>query len=554
MSTQLQDCWIGGRLYLSYAPVSGTEAVRKSDLDTALAQLPAPGSQPVGWQAITDADEEVRRVVEDWLIESPSVTWTSDANGLAPQVKFRVGGGLLLGISGLEIDPSAVPGMDHGHPQLHDPAQGAATPSAEVLVSGQVLRVNVLLKPGGGLVMAQDGVSVDFGPGENQVMRGNQQVGGQSHPALTVAGSPTLDLALDGPAQALTGSVRRSISPVDGVGLEVDENGLFVPTGPSGTQAARGDHSHALATSGTSGMLSAGDFSLLRRMETLDTAWRPTPEMIVSWCQESPLVPTGTLPGYRQWSRPVRLIAASATAMTASAPEATQLRMLWEGESTPKVLNLGASAPWSETSASVSLADVYVPPDTPIRWRATSASSNNDGQHWRVDVGVSYEIAEHPVWRVNCGGPAVYPWIAERLSLGGTPMATFEGVNASLVQDAAPDSVYQTCNTRVDGQPLVYTFTACAPLGAYKVRAHFADIGFGGAAGECEMTLTVTGDNQQTHEVFDVYQLAGGTFRAAVIEVEINAHDNGTIEVRVDPAPGTNRSFVSGIEVIPDTD
>lgn len=550
MSTTLRHLTVQERAYLAHAPVSGTEPVRLQDL---AGLIPPATPAAVPWANITGRTAGVLAVVDPWLIDGEVIEWEEGLGTRQPVLRLAPSGGLTTGPAGLGVDLERVAPVDHTHWQFHDPLTVADTPSVALTLAGQALSAAVRRRPLGGLVEEADGLGVDFGTGANQVARGDHTHSGTGHPAATGATSNSLALVVDYTAQVIYGAVRRAANPPGGIEILETADGLYVPAGPSGTQAALGNHTHGTASLTQPGFLSAADYQLLRDLEAVSYIKRPETEAITTWHQEAPLDPSGTLPGIRQWSRPVRLRAATATARTGTIPGATQLGLFWEGMDTGKRLTLATGTAGQEVSATVSLLEVAVPPNTPLRWQVVSGPALSADQHRMADIALQYDMETEPAWRINCGGPTAYPWLAERLSAGASPTSTFSLVDTSGVSDPAPAALYQTCQGRVDGLPLVYSLTHLVGERLYRVRLHWADIGLGGSPGQCVMDVRLAGGTTETVDGVDVYLAAPGVNRAYLLERIVQAHEDGTLEVRLTPAPGTQRAFLNALEVLPYT-
>jgi hypothetical protein len=195
------------------------------------------------------------------LEASDSIAWT----GLAPSVRLKTNGALLSGADGLSVDlgagaTQAAPG-NHTHSQLHNPLTLAGSATLTLALNGQQLSAEVLLGALGGLAI-NSGVVIDFGTEHYQAARGDH-----THPELggplTVASTASLALLLDG-NNLLSGVVRCDPAPGSGkAAISIGGNGLFLQLGSTPDTAAAGDHGHATATHDDNGFMSAADKAAL---------------------------------------------------------------------------------------------------------------------------------------------------------------------------------------------------------------------------------------------------------------------------------------------------
>lgn len=206
------------------------------------------------------------------LTNSNTVQWTLAGGDITAAVIVKAGGGLLEDGSGLYCDFGSginqVARGNHSHAQLHNPVTVNPSQTITVTLVDQTLGLEVTLAPSAGLkVIPTSGVGVDFGPGHNQVMRGDY-VAPNDHVPVTVVNTNTLALSINGAGQVLSGVPILDPSPPGGnARLAAGPNGLMVPLGTTAGTAAEGNHVHVAATEATDGFLSAAD--KLR----LDTLW-----------------------------------------------------------------------------------------------------------------------------------------------------------------------------------------------------------------------------------------------------------------------------------------
>jgi len=127
-----------------------------------------------------------------------------------------------------------------------------------------------------------------------------------------------------------------------------------------------------------------------------------------------------------------------------------------------------------------------------------------------------------PLDQINCGGPAVFPFVADEYFVGGTTASTSSVIDTSSVADPAPESVYQTQRTG----PTTYTIPNLIPNAAYTVRLHFAEDTFN-SAGSREFDLALNGI--QALNNYDIYASAGNSLKAVVYDLAAVANSSGQI-------------------------
>ena len=140
--------------------------------------------------------------------------------------------------------------------------------------------------------------------------------------------------------------------------------------------------------------------------------------------------------------------------------------------------------------------------------------------------------------KVNCGGSAVTGgWAADTGYSGGTAKSTTSAIaNATN----APKAIYQT---RRYAPTLTYSFPA-VPDGTYTIRLHFAELYYG-AAGRRIFNVAIEGSTRLTN--FDIYQAAGGKYRAVVRTFENIAVSGG---LQIQGVASVDGAQFNGIEIL----
>lgn len=146
------------------------------------------------------------------------------------------------------------------------------------------------------------------------------------------------------------------------------------------------------------------------------------------------------------------------------------------------------------------------------------------------------------VYQIDSGSSsAVSPFSADSYGSGGTAHSVTNTITTSGVTNPAPAAVYQTeryGNT-------TYTLPGLVAGAPYVVRLHFAEL-YWTAAGKRIFSVSINGTAVLSN--FDIYQAAGGQYKAVVREVTASANASGQIVVAFTTV--TDNASISGIEVL----
>jgi hypothetical protein len=242
-------------------PVDPTDVVRLQDLQEETSGI---GSHTHPAADITDWEEAVDARVAQLVRSSYSITvgYDAAADELSGEVRIRVGGGLSVDADGLGCDfgsgEQQVPRGNHSHAQLHDAVTVADTDTVDLSLAGQQVSGSVKLATASALkVVSGQGLAVDLGEASGQAAAGNH-THAQLHAPLTKTNSTSVAITLNG--QELTAEVVVDPAPPSSHGrLIKGAYGLYAELGAESGQAARGNHTHAAATTSVDGFLSAAD-------------------------------------------------------------------------------------------------------------------------------------------------------------------------------------------------------------------------------------------------------------------------------------------------------
>lgn len=148
--------------------------------------------------------------------------------------------------------------------------------------------------------------------------------------------------------------------------------------------------------------------------------------------------------------------------------------------------------------------------------------------------------AQEAIVRINSGGPAVSPFVADEDYAGGRTISQDNVINASKVTNPAPAAVYQTYRFG----NFTYTVGGFVAGTNYVVRLHFCET-YWTAAGKRTFNVSVNGTQVLTH--FDIYATAGGKNIANVQQFTEAANSKGEFVIQFTTV--VNNSLVNGIEI-----
>lgn len=245
---------------------------------------------------------------------------------------------------------------------------------------------------------------------------------------------------------------------------------------------------------------------------------------------------------------------ANLTAITISA---TQINLTWtESASTGVLYSVfrGTAAGFTPSAANqltsgttgTSYADTTISPSTTYYYLVQahngsgfSAVSNDASATTPAGGGI---IASDIV-RIDAGGAAVSPWVADEDFSGGGTYATSAAINTSNVTNAtpAPQAVYQSNREGT----FTYTIPGLTASGSYVVDLHFAETYFS-TSGSREFDVLI--NNVQVLTNFDIVAAAGGEDIANVQSFYATADNTGTITIQF-VSGAVDQPEVNGVEI-----
>ena len=239
-----------GTVTVSGAPTTATGVVRLVDLQAAVANMARTGDTITTAQVV-DLPALFGGMVAGVAADTGGFYVLSSGIQWAGCVRLLPGGRLVQGSGGLAVNSSGLALVGHTHHAADIVDLGAAigaglpgwvisTPTVQWSFGGGGGSGIVVCAPGGGVLATGGGLAVDLGTGHTQAAYGDH-THGQLHNPFTIEASNSLAWSLAG--QDLSGEVRCAAG---GALKVVASSGLAVDLGTGHTQAAYGDHTHAL--------------------------------------------------------------------------------------------------------------------------------------------------------------------------------------------------------------------------------------------------------------------------------------------------------------------
>jgi hypothetical protein len=241
--------------------------------------------------------------------------------------------------------------------------------------------------------------------------------------------------------------------------------------------------------------------------------------------------------------------------LTASAVSSTQVNLSWTASTAPAGCAVGSYNLFRSTTAGFtpSSSNQIMSGVTATTFNDTTAVCNTT-YHYAVEA-VDSDGASAPSTQasattsacptssgvqINCGGPAVSPFLADADFSGGGTINHANTINLSGVTNPAPAAVYQTARTG----NFSYTFSGFTAGSSHTIRLHFAETFFS-TAGSRSFNVSINGTQVLTN--FDVFAAAGAQNKAIIEQFTENASSTGNYVITFTSV--VNQSLVSGIEI-----
>lgn len=514
-------------------------AVRKEEFDAAITSVSSG-------QSTLDAGD-VALIVEGLQVDTWSIQWVP-GSGLCANVRLAAQGNIYVGVNGLYA--SGLSPLGHTHSQLHDPVTVVDGNSIDFTLAGQQLTGEVKLDVNPGLEIAAGGLRAFFGSGQNDVARGNHSHA-LLHSPVTLQSTSTVTLSIGASPQMIRADVKLDADP-PGARILNTSAGLYVPTNNSSGAAAY-NHTHANATQGADGFMSASDKVKLDTVTVLLQLETPSLYPRHDFLAEGEYVG-----GKKRWNQRMQVTRVNLTALAPILPQLLQLEVA--GALTGETIYIPSGVDQTEVTNEVTLTNRFIETGEYARWKCVSgipASSGieNAASMIHVEMNVQAAVASAPVVRVNAGGSAATPFAADAyFDTGASTLTVINAINVSAVSNPAPQAVYQSARAKLnDSVALNYTIPGLAKGIDYTVRLHFAELRFTASLSQL-MKLEVMGATTQTLNSYDIFGVAGARYKADIREFTVRADAAGQIRVRVTPlltSGGQHHLSINGIEIVP---
>ena len=241
--------------------------------------------------------------------------------------------------------------------------------------------------------------------------------------------------------------------------------------------------------------------------------------------------------------------------LSAIAASSTQINLSWTASTVPSGCTLGSYNVFRGTTAGFtpSSSNQIASGITATTFDDTTALCNT-AYHYAVEAvdsdGASAGSAQASATtsacptttsvEINCGGPAVAPFIADTDFAGGGTISHANTINLTGVTNPAPMAVYQTARTG----NFSYTISGFNPGSSHTVRLHFAETFFS-TTGSRTFNVSINGTKVLTN--FDIVAVAGAMNKALIEQFTEPASSTGDYVITF--ASVVNQSLVSGIEI-----
>jgi beta-glucanase (GH16 family) len=332
------------------------------------------------------------------------------------------------------------------------------------------------------------------------------------------AGGSTSYTATVAPKNGFTGSVGLSVS-----GLPSGASGSFSPTSISG-----GSGSSTLTVTTSSSSTPAGTYTLTITGTSGSLSHTATVTLVVN---APPPQPPSNLTATAASSSAINL---SWTASPTSGVTYDVFRSTTSGF-TPSSSNQIASG-----VTSTSFADSGLTCNTTYFYLVEAANSGGASAATNQASATTQTCPPPTSIQINCGGPAVSPFVADVDFTGGSTINHANTINTSNVTNPAPMQVYQTA--RIGG--FTYTIPGLVAGSSHTVRLHFAET-YWSTAGSRIFNVSINGTQVLTN--FDIFAAAGGKNIAIVEQFTQNANSSGQYVIKFTSVK--DNSLVSGIEI-----
>ncbi len=170
------------------------------------------------------------------------------------------------------------------------------------------------------------------------------------------------------------------------------------------------------------------------------------------------------------------------------------------------------------------------------------ATDNAGASTTSATVSVTVTAVNQVSYKINCGGAASSPFIADQNFSGGTAHTVTNAITTTGIANPAPQAVYQSERYGTT----TYTLPNLITGAPYTVRLHFAEL-YQTATGKRRFNVVINGTTALSN--FDIYAVAGARYKAVVREFTATPNASGQIVINLTTV--TDNATIGGIEIIP---
>ena len=243
------------------------------------------------------------------------------------------------------------------------------------------------------------------------------------------------------------------------------------------------------------------------------------------------------------------------TGLTATAASGSQINLSWTASTAPSGCTIGYYNVFRSTTAGftpsgnnqiaggvtgISYADTTAACGTTYHYAVEAVDSAGASAASTQVSATTTACPTNGNVQINCGGPAVAPFVADVDFSGGGTVDHVNTIDLSGVTNPAPMAVYQTARTG----NFSYTISNFTPGSTHTLRLHFAETYFS-SAGSRTFNVSINGTQVLTH--FDIFAVAGAKNKAVVEQFMENASSTGDYVITFTSV--VNSSLVAGIEI-----
>ncbi|HEY6307863.1 MAG TPA: malectin domain-containing carbohydrate-binding protein [Candidatus Angelobacter sp.] len=232
------------------------------------------------------------------------------------------------------------------------------------------------------------------------------------------------------------------------------------------------------------------------------------------------------------------------TNFTATAVSTSEIDLGWTASTGP---SCGGAISYNVTrngtqiatgQSATSLKDTGLTASTTYNY--TVVGVNSAGTSAAASASATTQSGTTTAVQINCGGPAVSPFVADKDFAGGGTISHTNTIDLSGVTNPAPMAVYQTGR---DGN-FTYTIPGFTAGSSHTVRLHFAET-YWSSAGSRIFNVTINATAVLTN--FDIFAAAGAKNKAIIEQFTANANSSGQYVIKFTTVK--DNSLINGIEI-----